>query len=278
MCTVSFLAPPETSLPVLKKRRICDFHSSHDVKNVWRVCVRDRCRSIWRCKHTSPLPYFTIHSNLFLAEFKLMCEEWPYCFLAFSVYISGQAVDWRMERLGWGCVLLPLHWSSVIQKTFSREQRIRKGIWLSNKTSTDTKDFISTPTPPPWQRVIISCRVFSTVCLTPSVILNKYLHQQVSIPVKDALWPRDQTISWASNDCLHQPMYQPWKCSLSGTLASGRTRKLALCWLWWLEFLRKDGAFSHQESPSSAFFGPDQRTMYVFWFGGNFSFTLQFCE
>lgn len=42
------------------------------------------------------LPYFIIHNIFFsssLTEFKLICEELPYCFLAFSVYISGQLMS-----------------------------------------------------------------------------------------------------------------------------------------------------------------------------------------
>lgn len=57
-------------------------------------------------------------------------------------------------------MILPLHWSSVIHKTLSREQRIREGLWLFD-TNTDTKDFPSTLFP--CQQMIISCSVFSSV-------------------------------------------------------------------------------------------------------------------
>lgn len=64
-------------------------------KNSEHISLCDRHRYIWGCEHTLPflLLLFIITFFLSLTEFKLICEELPYCFLAFSVYISGQLMS-----------------------------------------------------------------------------------------------------------------------------------------------------------------------------------------
>lgn len=100
MCSVSTLSPLKPHCQLKKKSKFAfhSCHSCHDMRNSQHISVLSRRRYIWRCEHTSPFLFLLFITFFFLSltELKLICEELPYCFLAFSVYIP-----WQLMSMAW---------------------------------------------------------------------------------------------------------------------------------------------------------------------------------